>query len=148
MIKDKLLDDLKKAMKEGDEIKKNTIQLIRAVILATEKDLKIGLTEDQIEDILVKERKKREEALAQFTKANRQDLRNQTIQEISCIETYLPQQFSEIETEELINQLLETLDNPTIKDMGKIMSTLKEQYRNKMDYRIASDILKRLLSNK
>ena len=93
MIKDKLLDDLKKAMKEGDEIKKNTIQLIRAVILATEKDLKIGLTEDQIEDILVKERKKREEALAQFTKANRQDLRNQTIQEISCIETYLPQQF-------------------------------------------------------
>ena len=99
MIRERLLEDLKIAMRNNDIIKKNTIQLIRASILNAEKDAGEVLTENKVEEILLKERKKREDALAQFQVVARTDLIEQTQREIVCIETYLPKQLS---SEELI----------------------------------------------
>ena len=62
MLKEKLLEDLKNAMKEKDEIKKNTVQMVRAAILQVEKDKQVTLEDAQIVDIIAKESKKRKDA--------------------------------------------------------------------------------------
>ena len=74
MLKEKLLNDLKEAMKEKDIIKKNTVQLIRTAILQIEKDKGIEVTDEQIIEIIAKEAKKRKDAAVEFEKSGREDL--------------------------------------------------------------------------
>lgn len=66
MLKEQLMNDLKEAMKEKNEIKKNTVQMVRAAILQVEKDKGIELDDNQIIDIIAKESKKRKDAAADF----------------------------------------------------------------------------------
>ena len=73
-MKTKLLEDLKEAIKQKDEIRKNTIQSIRSSILQEEKDKQIELDNNGIENIIVREKKKRIDSLEQFKKANRVEL--------------------------------------------------------------------------
>ena len=74
MLKEKLMEDLKSAMKEKDEIKKNTVQMVRAGILQIEKDKGIEVEDNQIIDIIAKEVKKRKDAAIDFEKGGREDL--------------------------------------------------------------------------
>ena len=71
MLKEKLMEDLKSAMKEKDEIKKNTVQMVRAGILQIEKDKGIEVEDNQIIDIIAKEVKKRKDAAIDFEKGGR-----------------------------------------------------------------------------
>ena len=87
-IKDDLMDDLKKAMIAKDTVTKNTVQLIRATIKQTEIDKRIELKEDDILNIIAKQIKQKQDALEQFKKADRQDLIEQTEQEIKICEKY------------------------------------------------------------
>ena len=75
MLKEKLLEDLKSAMKEKDEVKKNTVQMVRAAILQVEKDKGITLEDNQVLDIIAKESKKRKDSLADFEKSGREDFK-------------------------------------------------------------------------
>lgn len=144
MLKDTLKNDLKQAMLNKDNIKKNTIQLLRAGILQKEKDLNRNLKEEEIEAILVSEKKKRIEALGQFEKANRQDLFEQTEKEIRCIEYYLPEQASINDiTEEVISTINKM--NATKKDMGKVISSVKDKFKNRADGKTISDVVKKQL---
>ena len=72
-MKEKLMEDLKMAMKNKDIVKKNTIQMIRAAILQTEKDKQIELDDNGILEIISKQVKQKNDALEQFKKADRQD---------------------------------------------------------------------------
>ena len=66
MIKEKLLNDLKEAMKDKNLIRKNTIQMVRAAVLQVEKDKQIELTDEQVIEIIAKESKKRKDAESEF----------------------------------------------------------------------------------
>ena len=81
MLKEKLMEDLKEAMKEKEVLKKNVVQMIRAAILQVEKDKQIELNDDQILEIIAKEAKKRKESLADYEKSGREDLINQVKEE-------------------------------------------------------------------
>lgn len=144
IMKETLLDDLKEAMKNKDVIAKNTIQSIRASILQEEKDKQIEADDSVIENILMKEKKKRQDALEQFKKANREDLIHQTEMEIKIIEGYLPEQMSE---EEIMERLTETIQqmNADKSMFGQIMKMSKEEFGNAADGKTLSDILKELL---
>lgn len=85
MLKEKLLEDLKDAMKEKNEIKKNTVQMVRAAILQIEKDKAITVDDNQIIDIIAKESKKRKDSLADYKKSGREDLINQVEKEIEIL---------------------------------------------------------------
>ena len=74
MVKEKLLEDLKEAMKDKNIIRKNTIQMVRAAILQVEKDKQITLTDEQVIEIIAKESKKRKDAESEFEKSGREDL--------------------------------------------------------------------------
>ena len=82
MLKEKLLNDLKEAMKEKDIIRKNTVQAIRTAVLQVEKDKGIEVTDEQIIDIIAKESKKRKDAAVEFEKSGREDLIEQNNKEL------------------------------------------------------------------
>ena len=96
-MKKRLLEDLKEAMKEKNEIKKNAIQMTRAGILQIEKDKGIELTDEQIVELIAKEVKKRKDSIADYEKGGREDLVNQIKEEISYLEVYLPKQLTKEE---------------------------------------------------
>lgn len=145
-MKTKLLEDLKEAMKQKDEIRKNTIQSIRSSILQEEKDKQIELDNNGIENIIVREKKKRIDSLEQFKKANRDELVKQTQYELEVINTYLPKQLSLDEIEQEVDNTIKELNVTSIKEMGKVIKTLKEKYGASIDGKMLSDIVKQKLN--
>lgn len=146
-IKTKLAEDLKSAMKENNTIRKNTVQLLRATVLMEEKNKQKSLTDIEVENVLVKERNKRYDALAQFKKANRKDLIEQTEKEIFYISQYLPQPLSEVELEQIIEKEIKDT-KATIKEMSTVIRHIKEQYGNRTTGKLISEIVKQKLTNK
>ena len=121
MLKEKLMEDLKEAMKEKQVLRKNVIQMIRAAILQVEKDKQIELDENQVLEIIAKESKKRKDSLSDYEKSGRQDLIDQVNEEIEIISQYLPKQLSKEEIIEIVKQVISETAATSIKDMGKVM---------------------------
>lgn len=144
-FKEVLLSDMKEAMRNHDTIVKNTIQSIRASILQEEKDKQIETTDKDVENIIMKEKKKRQDALEQFEKAGREDLIMQTKREIQILEGYLPEQISPEDLELEVAKIINQVDAHSIKDMGIVMRAAKEQFGNQVDGKELSEIVKRKL---
>lgn len=145
LLKDRLNEDLKTAMKEKNNIKKNTIQLLRASILQEEVNSRESLTNEQVQDIIMKEKKKRIDALSQFEKAKRKDLVEQTQKELLYINTYLPQPASEYEINNVIEETINEL-NATQKEMGMVIKQVREKLKNRADGKTISDKVKEKLN--
>ena len=145
LLKDRLNEDLKTAMKEKNNIKKNTIQLLRASILQEEVNSRESLTNEQVQDIIMKEKKKRIDALSQFEKAKRKDLVEQTQKELLYINTYLPQPASEYEINNVIEETIKEL-NATQKEIGKVIKEVREKLKNRVDGKTISDKVKEKLN--
>ena len=143
-MKEKLINDLKQAMKDNNTIKKNIIQLIRAAILQEEKDKQCSLTNNQIEDLIMQQKKKLLDALGQYEKANRQDLIDKTKKEIGYLSNYLPQPASEYEIEQEVKVIITEM-NATMKEMGQVMRKAKEKFGNRANGKLLSDIVKNQL---
>ena len=143
-MKLKLMNDLKQAMKDNNTIKKNTIQMIRAMILQEEKDKQITLTNAQIEDVIMKEKKKRLDALAQYENSGRADLIEQTNKELCYICNYLPEPANEVEIGQYVKKIIEEM-NATQKEMGQVMRKAKENFGNRADGKLLSSIVKKEL---
>ena len=145
MLKEKLLEDLKSAMKEKDEIKKNTVQMVRAAILQIEKDKAIEVSEEQIIEIIAKEVKKRKDAAIDFEKSGRQDLIEKNKQEIEILTTYLPKQLSKEEIETIVKDIIAKVNATSIKDMGKVMKAAKEKIGAGSDGKTINEVVKKCL---
>ena len=147
MLKEKLLEDLKMAMKEKDVIMKNTIQMIRAAILQTEKDKQTELDDNAILEIISKQVKQKNDALEQFEKANRQDLVEQTKLEINILKEYLPKQLSKEEVEQIVVDLSRTLGIFDMKGMGTLIKSAKAKIGAGSDGKTISEVVKKVLNN-
>ena len=145
-MKKKLLEDLKEAMKEKNEIKKNAIQMVRAGILQIEKDKGIELTDEQIIELISKEVKKRKDSIADYEKGGREDLVNQINEEISYLEKYLPKQLTEEEITVIVKQIIAELGATTMKDMGKLMKAAKEKMGVTADGKTINKVVKENLA--
>ena len=145
-LKDKLMEDLKDAMKNHDEVKKNTVTMIRAAIKQIEVDKKVVLEDNDIIDIISKEAKKRKDALAEFEKAGREDLISQTNEELAIIKNYLPEELSEEELTSIIEETIKEVGAETMKDMGKVMQAVKAKTAGRADGRVINEIVKQKLS--
>lgn len=146
MIKEKLMNDLKEAMKNKDLVRKNTIQMVRAAILQVEKDKQIELTETQIVEIIAKEAKKRKDAAQEFEKSGREDLIKQNNEEIAILTEYLPKQLEIDEVEKIVSEVINEVGATSMKDMGVVMKTAKERIGASADGKTISDVVKKLLT--
>ncbi len=145
MLKEELMNDLKNAMKEKDTIKKNTVQMVRAAILQIEKDKGIEVEDETIIDIIAKSVKGKKDALKDFEKAERQDLIEQTNQEIKILEKYLPKQLSKEEITIIVEKIISDLGATSMKDMGPVMKEAKAKIGASADGRTINEIVKEKL---
>ena len=144
-LKDKLLEDMKEAMKEKDTIRKNTVQLIRSGILQIEKDKKVELDDEGVLDVIAKELKKRRDSLPDFEKSGRLDLIEDLNREIEILLGYLPEQLSAEEIEKIVDETIVAVGASSIKDMGKVMGAVTPKVKGRADNKIVSDFVKQKL---
>jgi len=145
MLKEKLLEDLKVSMRDKNVIRKNTVQMIRAAILQIEKDTGNEVDDAKIVDIIAKEMKKKKDAMADFEKAERQDLIDQTNEEMKVLEDYLPKQLSKDEIKEIVSKVIEETGATSMKDMGIVMKEAKAKIGAGADGKTINEVVKELL---
>ena len=145
MLKEKLLEDLKVSMRDKNVVRKNTVQMIRAAILQIEKDTGSEVDDAKIIDIIAKEMKKKKDAMADFEKAKRQDLMDQTNEEMKVLEEYLPKQLSKEEIKEIVSKVISDVGATSIKDMGIVMKESKSAIGAGADGKTINEVVKELL---
>ena len=145
MLKEKLMEDLKEAMRSKNEIKKNTVQMVRAAILQIEKDKGIQVEDDRILEIIAKEVKTKRDAIKDFEKAERQDLIDQTNQEIEVLQQYLPKQLSREEIKVELEKIISEIGATTMKDMGTIMKEAKAKMGASADGKTINEVAKEIM---
>ncbi len=146
MLKEKLMDDLKISMREKNEVRKNTVQMVRAAILQIEKDKGITVDDDKIIEIIAKEVKGKKDALVDFEKGGRQDLIDQTNAEIEILNKYLPKQLSKEEIKEIVQKIISELGATSMKDMGPVMKEAKTKIGAGADGRTINEVVKEILA--
>lgn len=145
-LKEKLMDDLKAAMKDKDIVRKNTVQMVRAAILQYEKDNKSTLDDEGVIEVVAREVKKRKDVLPEYEKSGRQDLIDGLNREIEVLMAYLPQQMSEAEIEEVVLQAISQTEANSMKDIGKVMAVIMPKTKGKADGKVINQIVKKHLS--
>ena len=150
-MRDILDKSLKDAMRARDTQKISTIRLINAAIkdrdiaIRSEDNLE-GVSDGEILSILSKMIKQRKESAKQYEEGGRLELAQQEFEEIEIIENFLPKQLDLNETEQIVKKIILDINANSLRDMGKVMSLLKENYSGKMDFSKAGVVAKELLS--
>ena len=145
-LKDRILQDVKDAMRARDKPRLATIRLITAAIKQQEVDERIELNDTQVLALLDKMCKQRRESISQFEKAARDDLIAQEESELALIQTYLPEQLGEDEITALIEAAMADTGAASIKDMGKVMGQLKPKLQGRADMGAVSALIKAKLA--
>lgn len=142
-LKEKLQEDLKSSMKNKDTLRKSVITLVRAAIKQYEVDNRVELGDAEIIDIISKQLKQRNDSLIEFEKAGRKDLVEETKSEIQVLKEYLPQQLSEEELEKIVIETIAEVGATSMKDMGKIMASIKPKTAGRADGRKINELVKK-----
>jgi len=150
-IRKKINEQFTTALKNKDKILVSTLRLVLAAI--KEKDIenrtsekKEGISESEIIKVLRKMKKQRQDSSELYKKGGRQDLLEREDAEIKIIDTFLPKQLNEEETTKICKDVIESLGASSIKDMGKIMGSLKKKYSDSIDFSKVNTIVKGLLN--
>ena len=151
-LRNKIDEDYKQSIKNKDQKKTDTLRLIRSAI--KDKDIssrtsenKEGINDSEILSLLLNLIKQRNDSIEQFQKAKRDDLIKNEKNEIEVIKYYLPQQKTQEETEKIINEIISSNNLESIKDMGKLMSIIKNDYAGEVDMGLVGKIAKSKLIN-
>ena len=151
-LRNKIDEDYKQSIKNKDKQKIDTLRLIRSAI--KDKDIsyrtsenKEGINDSEILSLLLNLIKQRNDSIEQFQKAKRDDLIKNEQSEIEIINEYLPQQKTQEETEKIINEIITTNNLESIKDMGKLMSIIKNDFAGEVDMGLVGKIAKSKLVN-
>lgn len=137
---------MKSAMRAKEKQRLGAIRLITAAIKQREVDERISLDDAQVIAVLDKMLKQRRDSLAQYEKADRQDLAEQEAFEIKLIQEYLPQPLSEAELADLIEAAIKETGASSVKQLGKVMGHLKPKVQGRADMRALSASIKQRLS--
>ena len=145
-IREKILADIKEAMKSKSEFVRDTLRTINAALKQVEVDERIEMTDEVVLPLLQKEIKKRQDSVELYLKGGREDLANKERSEIDIIVKYLPKQLNDNELEEKIKQIIASVGASSIKELGAVMKAAKEQIGASADAKRISEVVKRLLS--
>ncbi|MBA2653794.1 MAG: GatB/YqeY domain-containing protein [Gammaproteobacteria bacterium] len=147
MLREKITEDMKNAMRAKEQRRLGVIRLLLAAIKQREVDERITLDEPQILNVIDKMIKQRRDSLSQFQNAGRQDLADQESYELTVLEAYLPEQLSSTELEKLVHNALTESGATSMKDMGKVMTILKPQIQGRADVAEVSKKIKDALAS-
>ena len=145
-LKQRITEDMKTAMKGGDKPRLGAIRLILAALKQREVDERIALDDTQVLHTLEKMLKQRRDSVTQYEAAKREDLAAQERFEIGVIEAYLPAQLTDAELDALIAQCITDSGATSPRDMGKVMTLLKERAAGRADMGALSQRVKARLA--
>lgn len=145
-LKQKLMDDLKQAMRGGDEVRRSVIRLVMAAIKNAEIARHAAVDDGDILGIIAKEVRQRGESIEAFKQGNRQDLVAREEAELAVLQQYLPQQMARDEVMEAARRVIEEVGASGLSDKGKVMPKLIAQLKGRADGREINAVVTELLS--
>ncbi len=134
------------AMKAKDSVRLATLRGVKGAMKLQSIDHKKEINDELLIDVVSKEIKTRNESIKEFEKGARQDLIDKTEEEIKILSNYLPEQLSEEEIVDIINQVFEEVKPSGIKDMGKVMGIVTPKVKGKADMGVVSNLIKQKLN--
>lgn len=145
-MKERIVNDLKEAMKAQDKELLAVIRMVKGAISLEEINTKKELTDDEVISIIAKQIKTRKESIEDFKKGNRQDLIDQTNREIEILSKYMPEQLSLEEVNKIIDEIFDIVKPSSMADMGKLMSAAKEKLNGRADMSYVSKTIREKLN--
>lgn len=148
-LKDRLVEDMKAAMKAKEEgkVRLSVIRMARAAIKNSEIDKKQEFNDEQVIEVLAREVKMRRDAMAEFAKAERPQKVKELEEEIAVLMEYLPQQLSEGEIRRLAQETIQSVGAQGSKDLGKVMGALTPKTKGRADGKLVNQIVRELLGS-
>ncbi|WP_409341334.1 GatB/YqeY domain-containing protein [Paenibacillus sp. MBLB4367] len=145
-LNERLNEDMKQAMKSQDKFRLSVIRMVRSAIKNIEIDQRKTLDDSEVLDILSREIKQRRDSLLDFEKAGRDDLATTVKAEIDVIAVYLPQQLTEEEVKEIVQQTISEVGASSKADMGKVMSALMPKVKGRADGKLVNQVVQQSLN--
>jgi len=142
VLKERIKEDMKAAMKSGEKARLGVIRMILAAIKQVEVDERIELSDDRVISVLDKMLKQRRESIKQFRDAERHDLADIEEAEIAVIQDFLPQQLTDAEIDAMVAGAVAEAGATSLKDMGGVMALLKPKMQGKADMAVVSARIK------
>jgi uncharacterized protein YqeY len=145
-FEEKINEEMKLAMKSGDKLRLQTLRSVRSAIIEFNKSgSETEMSEEIATDILMKQAKKRKDAIEMFKQGNRQDLVDKETAELEIINEFLPKQMSEEEIAVAVRKIIADTGASSMKDMGKVMGLTMKELKGKADGNMVKDIVKKEL---
>ena len=146
-MKQNLLNDLVAAMKNQDKETLSVLRMVKGAIQLEEINKKSELSDEDFIGVVSKQIKTRKESIAEFEKAGRTDLVEQTKREIEILNKYMPEQLSEEEVLKVIDEAFNTVNPQAQSDMGKLMGFVTPKLKGKADMSFVSKTIKEKLAH-
>ena len=145
-LEERLVEEMKQAMKSNDKAKLSTIRMIRSAVKNKEIELRKPLDDDSIFIVIQGMVKKSEDSIEQFKAGGRMDLVEKETKEIEIMKSFLPQPLSREEVLKVIDQTIEETKASSLKDLGKVMKTVMPKLGGKVDGTLVNQLVKERLS--
>ena len=123
-LSDRLTEDLKHAMKSRDQLRMDVIRMVKAAVLNKEVELKRDLDDAEMSRVMTTLVKQRRESVEQFEKGNRAELAAKERQEITILESYLPQALSPEQLSAVVDAVIQETGAQSLKEMGMVMKAV------------------------
>ncbi|NEZ02782.1 GatB/YqeY domain-containing protein [Wenzhouxiangella sp. XN201] len=145
-LKARINEDVKQAMRSGDKARLKILRMVTAAIKQREIDERIELDDVQVLAVVEKMIKQRRESAEQYRAGNRPELADVEEAEITVLETYLPEQLSDDELAEAVDQAIAEADASDMKAMGQVMGLLKPRLQGRADMGKVSGLVRSRLA--
>lgn len=145
-LQQKLIDEMKTAMKSKDKLKLSVIRMARAAIKNAEINLKKELDDNEVLEILTKEVKMRRDSIPEYKKSGREDLIRQLEEEIKILMKYLPKQLTTEEVEAIVLETIKTINAQSPKDVGRVMAAVMPKVKGRADGKLINELVRRCLA--
>ena len=145
-LEERLMDEMKQAMKSNDKARLSTIRMIRTAVKNKEIDLRNKLDDDEIMRVIQGMVRKSEESIEQFKAGGRMDLVEKETKEIEILRSYLPQALSKEDVIRIIDESIRETEASSLKDLGKVMKSVMPKLTGKADGKLINQLVKERLS--
>jgi uncharacterized protein len=143
-LKEKIISDIKDAMRSGDTVKRDTLRFLDSAIKNTEiekKKRETGLSDEEVLEVIARSVKQRNDSIKQYIDGGRPELAEKEKAELEILKTYMPEQMNEDEIRKAVKEIISSVGTVSASDMGKIMGQAMGKLKGKADGNIVKKIV-------
>lgn len=145
-LKERLMADLKDAMRQGDAMRRDAIRMARAAVINAEIAWQREATDQEVQQVIAQEVKRRVEAIELFRRGGRDDLVRSEEAQLAILRAYLPEQLSREEVTEVVRRIVDEMGATGLDQMGPVMRRVMAELKGKADGRVVNEVVRDTLS--